>query len=73
VARGEFSIIIAALGATLADGQDLGALAAGYVLFTALVGPVAAKYSDRLAARYTLSHPTGAVGTGPPTGGQPLT
>lgn len=43
IARGEFSIVIAALGADLADGPELGALAAGYVLVTAIVGPLAAK------------------------------
>lgn len=45
IARGEFSIVIAALGADLADGPELGALAAGYVLITAIVGPLAAKFS----------------------------
>jgi CPA2 family monovalent cation:H+ antiporter-2 len=48
IARGEFSIVIAALGSGIADGEELGALAAAYVLFTALLGPVAAKYSHRL-------------------------
>jgi CPA2 family monovalent cation:H+ antiporter-2 len=46
VARGEFSIVIAALGAGTADGTDLTALAAAYVLLTAVVGPVATKYAD---------------------------
>ena len=32
IARGEFSIVIAALGSGLVDGPELGALAAGYVL-----------------------------------------
>jgi CPA2 family monovalent cation:H+ antiporter-2 len=50
VARGEFSIVIAALGVTLADGGELGALVACYVLVTALAGPVLAKFADRLAA-----------------------
>lgn len=50
VARGEFSIVIAALGVTLADGGELGALVACYVLLTALAGPVLAKFADRLAA-----------------------
>lgn len=45
IARGEFSIVIAALGVELADGPELGALAAAYVLLTAILGPVAAKYS----------------------------
>jgi monovalent cation:H+ antiporter-2, CPA2 family len=48
IARGEFSIVIAALGSTLVDGPELGALAAGYVLITAIIGPLAAKFSDRV-------------------------
>jgi CPA2 family monovalent cation:H+ antiporter-2 len=48
IARGEFSIVIAALGADLVDGPDLSALAAGYVLATAIVGPLAARYADRV-------------------------
>ena len=48
IARGEFSIVIAALGAGLVDGAELGALAAGYVLITAMLGPVFAKFSDRM-------------------------
>ena len=47
VARGEFSIVIAALGSSLLDGPALGALAAWYVLITAIIGPMAAKFSDR--------------------------
>lgn len=47
IARGEFSIVIASLGTALADGEELGALAAAYVLLTAIVGPLAAKYADR--------------------------
>ena len=42
-ARGEFSIVIASLGATLADGEDLGALAAAFVLLTAIAGPLGAR------------------------------
>jgi CPA2 family monovalent cation:H+ antiporter-2 len=45
IARGEFSIVIAALGVALADGPELGALAAAYVLITATVGPLATKFS----------------------------
>ena len=48
IARGEFSIVVAALGASLVDGEQLGALAAGYVLVTAVAGPLAAKFSDRI-------------------------
>ncbi len=48
IARGEFSIVIAALGIQLADGPELGALAAAYVLITAIVGPVAARFADSI-------------------------
>ncbi len=48
IARGEFSIVIAALGSNLVDGPDLGALAAGYVLISAMVGPIVSKFSDRI-------------------------
>jgi monovalent cation:H+ antiporter-2, CPA2 family len=47
IARGEFSIVIASLGAGTSQGKDLGALAAAYVLLTAIGGPLVAKYSDR--------------------------
>ncbi len=50
IARGEFSIVIAALGAATADGAELGALAAAFVLITAIIGPLAAKYADPLAS-----------------------
>jgi len=46
IARGEFSIVIAALGVGIADGPALGALAAAYVLMTAIAGPLAARYAD---------------------------
>lgn len=48
ISRGEFSIVIAALGADLANGPELGALAAGYVLITAILGPLAARYADKV-------------------------
>jgi CPA2 family monovalent cation:H+ antiporter-2 len=48
IARGEFSIVIAALGAGLVDGPELGALAAGYVLLSAMIGPIVSKFSDRI-------------------------
>ena len=47
IARGEFSIVIAALGADLAAGPELGALAAGYDLLTASIGPIATRRVDR--------------------------
>jgi CPA2 family monovalent cation:H+ antiporter-2 len=43
IARGEFSIVIAGLGSTLEPG--LGPLSAAYVLFTAILGPLAARLS----------------------------
>ncbi|MCA1842066.1 MAG: cation:proton antiporter [Actinobacteria bacterium] len=43
IARGEFSIVIASLGADLADGPALGALAAAFVLVTAITGPLLAR------------------------------
>ena len=46
IARGEFSIVIASLGAGSEYGEELGALAAAYVLLTAIGGPLAAKYAD---------------------------
>jgi CPA2 family monovalent cation:H+ antiporter-2 len=55
VARGEFSIVIASLGAGIAGGEDLAALAAAFVLVSAVVGPVAAKYTDRLPAPHVSS------------------
>ena len=48
IARGEFSIVIAALGSSLVNGPELGALAAGYVLRTAIIGPIAAKFADHI-------------------------
>ncbi|MGH1490149.1 MAG: cation:proton antiporter [Acidimicrobiales bacterium] len=50
IARGEFSIVIAALGSELVDGPSLSALAAAYVLTTAVVGPIITKFSDRPSA-----------------------
>jgi CPA2 family monovalent cation:H+ antiporter-2 len=48
VPRGEFSIVIAALGSTLVDGPDLEALAAAYVLVVAVAGPFLARSADRI-------------------------
>jgi CPA2 family monovalent cation:H+ antiporter-2 len=49
IARGEFSIVIASLGVTLADGDDLEAVAAAFVLLTAIAGPIAARFVGRPA------------------------
>jgi CPA2 family monovalent cation:H+ antiporter-2 len=63
IARGEFSIVIAALGASLAHGPELAALAGAYVLATAVIGPLAAKYADTLAASRLLRRQPGRVGS----------
>ena len=46
VARGEFSIVIASLGAGTVYGEELSALAAAFVLLSAIAGPLLAKYAD---------------------------
>jgi monovalent cation:H+ antiporter-2, CPA2 family len=51
IARGEFAIVVAALGTGLADGAALGALAAGYVLITAILGPLTTRFSDQIYDR----------------------
>ena len=55
VARGEFSVVLASLGAGLEE--DLVALAAAYVLTTAITGPVLARWADPLAARLSGAPP----------------
>ncbi len=50
-ARGEFSIVIAGLGVTAGASGKLSAIAAGYVLLTAILGPVAARMAAQLPAR----------------------
>ncbi len=57
MARGEFSIVIAALGADLADGPELGALAAGYVLITAIAGPLITRYADQIPLPVAVGRP----------------
>jgi CPA2 family monovalent cation:H+ antiporter-2 len=61
IARGEFSIVIAALGAGLVDGPELGALAAGYVLLSAMVGPIVSKFSDRIPLPTRLMRQRAAI------------
>lgn len=60
IARGEFSIVIAALGVGLADGSQLGALAATYVLLTAVLGPLATKFAHRIPVPGRLLARSGA-------------
>lgn len=47
VARGEFSVVLASLGVAGGVDRDLPAVAAAYVLITAVAGPVLAKTLDR--------------------------
>jgi len=61
IARGEFSIVIAALGASTVDGSSLGATAAAYVLMTAIAGPLAARYSDQLTTMFSRAAPLAAA------------
>jgi CPA2 family monovalent cation:H+ antiporter-2 len=49
IARGEFSIVIASLGVAAVDGEELRALAAGYVLLTATAATLLTKHAERLA------------------------
>lgn len=48
IARGEFSIVIAGLGVAAGLEPRIGALAAGYVLLMALVGPIVMRFDARL-------------------------
>ncbi|HEY5890974.1 MAG TPA: cation:proton antiporter [Acidimicrobiia bacterium] len=51
IPRGEFSIIIAGLGASVAGGQQLPALAAAYVLLMAIAGPLAVRAQASRASK----------------------
>jgi monovalent cation:H+ antiporter-2, CPA2 family len=51
IARGEFSVVIAGLGVATGIEPELGPVAAAYVLFMAIGGPVLTRLSDTLAAR----------------------
>jgi len=55
VARGEFSIVIAGLAASMAVGQELAALSATYVLIMAVSGPILTKIVDARRARVILA------------------
>ena len=54
-ARGEFSIVIATLGATGTFGGQLTALAAAFVLLTAVIAPLLAKYADGIPLPASLA------------------
>ncbi|MBC8044297.1 MAG: cation:proton antiporter, partial [Rhizobacter sp.] len=50
--RGEFSIVITGLGVSAGLEPQLGPLAAAYVLFLAVLGPLLARAVDPLSARF---------------------
>lgn len=52
VARGEFSIVIAGLAVTSGIEPQLGPLATAYVLILVIVGPLTARYSETIGARF---------------------
>ena len=52
IARGEFSIVIAGLGVGAGIEADLGVMAAAYVLTTAILGPLAARFVGPLLAAH---------------------
>ena len=56
IARGEFSIVIAGL-AVAAGIDQVGPIAAAYVMILAVLGPIAARYADFLAARFLPQSP----------------
>jgi monovalent cation:H+ antiporter-2, CPA2 family len=67
IARGEFSIVIAALGSSLVNGPDLKALAAAYVLLTAVIGPLLTRYADRIPLpKRVLNTSTASTSISPP-------
>ncbi|HEX6229922.1 MAG TPA: cation:proton antiporter [Solirubrobacterales bacterium] len=67
MARGEFSIVIAGLGVTAGIEPDLGAVAAGYVLITALLAPLLTRWAAPIARRLESwrAEPAGALDTTP--------
>ena len=58
IARGEFSIVIAGL-AVSAGYAEIGPLASGYVVILGILGPILARYADRLAGPWAPSGPQG--------------
>jgi len=51
IARGEFSIVIAGLATAFAVQDGLAALAIGYVLILAVIGPILTRFADPVTAR----------------------
>jgi monovalent cation:H+ antiporter-2, CPA2 family len=59
IPRGEFSIVIAGLGVSAGIEPDLGIVAADYVFFTALLGPVLTRYANALVRTQVRGPGTG--------------
>jgi monovalent cation:H+ antiporter-2, CPA2 family len=72
IPRGEFSIVIAGLAVAAGVEPALGPLAAAYVLVTAIIGPVAARYADTVVAALQRQRRGNAVSRreGDPYGGR---
>jgi K+:H+ antiporter subunit KhtU len=74
IARGEFSIVIAGLAVTARVEPRLGALATAYVLLLVIMGPLAARYTEPVAARLSrrraspATTPAGSPAPGPGPG-----
>ncbi len=64
LARGEFSLILAALATAAGLDTRVAAFIAGYVLVLSLLAPVLATHSDFLARRVERGPPGDAIGTG---------
>jgi CPA2 family monovalent cation:H+ antiporter-2 len=49
IPRGEFAIVIAGIGVTAGQTEDLSSVTACYVLVLAVAGPIIARYADPIA------------------------
>lgn len=65
IARGEFSIVIAGLGAAAGTESDLAPLAATYVLLTAITGPLLTRYAGDLGIRVVRRRARGVQADAP--------
>ncbi|RPE36186.1 cation:proton antiporter [Kitasatospora cineracea] len=71
VARGEFSIVIAGLAVTAGIEPSLGPLATAYVLLLVVIGPLAARWTEPIAARLTRRGDTAAPAEPQPLAEEP--
>jgi monovalent cation:H+ antiporter-2, CPA2 family len=61
IARGEFSLVIAAIGVGVGLEPELGPLAAAYVLFTAIFGPLLMRVTETVGVRVLHLAPSPVV------------